>query len=354
MEFDLDYEKNWNTSMGRSIAMHVLLLLLALFFKLQSDPNETIETQYAVTVSFQEVEFTSSKSSNSTKSSASEGKQRAKSETPKKIESPKPASIPVPTPPVAKPTPPKPTPEAVEPTEPVISETTQEESDIQAVEEPIEVEDPEPEYIPQESPEPEPAPEEVIITEPDLPTLDDIIGDINDDPIEYEEEAGAPTDKPGSGSESSSGGGDGENDPSLKDGDGGSGRGDSGTGKGNDDSGDDDDSGRGTGGAGEGEFDASGDGIFGRKVIEKNYGALSKIYVKTGKIWVKTCVNRAGRVTYVEIDDVNTSIRDGQILRDALAAVQGYKFEEDYTAAKEQCGVLKFIIDLTDINKFGQ
>ncbi|MEL6122854.1 MAG: hypothetical protein AAFR14_03960 [Bacteroidota bacterium] len=358
MELDLDYQKNWNNSLGRSIALHVLLLLLAIFFKMQSDPSKTIETQYAVTVSFQEVEFTSNKSSNSTKSQAVKGAQRAKSETPKKIEAPKPTTVPVPkpTPPKTKPTPPTPPVVEPQPNEPVISETTQEESDIQAVEEPIEVEEPEPEYIPQESPEPEPTAdiEEVVIAEPDLPTLDDIIGDITDDPIETEEETGIPAEETGSGNETSSGGGDGENDASLKDGDGGTGRGDSGTGKGRDGAGDDDDSGRGTGGYGEGEFDASGDGIFGRKVIFNNYADLQKIYVKSGKIWVKVCINRRGTVAYVEIDEANTTIRDNQILRDALAAAQGYRFEEDYSAAKEQCGFLKFNLDLSSINKFGQ
>jgi len=350
MDLGEEYKKHWNSSLGKSIALHLLLLLLALFFKLTSDPSETIETQYAVTVSFQEVEFTNSKSSNSTKSKSSEGAQRAKSESPKAIERPKPATIPVPKPPASKPAPPTPPVVSPEPTEPVISETTVEESDIQAVEEPIEVEAPEPEYIPQESPEPEPT-EEVVISEPDLPTLDDIIGDITDDPIESEEEeVGSPTDEPGTGDKTSSGGGDGDSDPSLKDGDGGSGKGDSGTGKGSDADGNDGDSGKGTGGYGEGEFDDSGDGIFGREVI---YQDPSLIAIATGsipsgqkgKFSFKVCIDRSGTIKHLEINELLTTVKDPRILNDALRAMQKYKYARDNSAAREQCGTYTMTVD---------
>lgn len=344
------YRKNYNKQLGKSIAIHVALLLIAFLIRPEINPAEKIEAQYAVTVNFQQVEFTNSRSSNSNQSRSTSGAQRAKSEAPKKLETPKPTEIPVPKPAPPKPTP-QPTPTDPTPTEPVVSETTVEESDIQAVEEPIEVEDPEPEYIPQESSEPVPVDEPVILN-PDLPTLDDIIGDINDDPIELEEEPGAPSDSEGSSDSKSTSSGDSSEDPSIKDGTGGTGKGDSGTGKGKDADGDDGDSGIGDGGYGEGEFDASGDGIFGRKVIYNNYDDLKKIYKKSGRIWIKTCVNRRGKVTVVEIDELNTTIKDGQILRDALKAVQGYRFEEDFSAAKEQCGLIKILLDLSDLNKF--
>ena len=349
MDVTLDYKKNWNNSLRNSIALHVLLLLLALFFRFKDDPKQDIEMQYAVTVSFEQVNFTSSKSSNSTKSRSTSGQQRAKSEAPKKIETPKPTEVKVPTPTTPKPAPTPPV-TASEPTEPVVSETTADEAEIQAVEEPITVEDPEPEYIPQETSDPEPI-EEVIIEDTDLPTLDDIIGDISDDPVELEEEPGAPSDSEGNSDASSKSTGTSDNDPSLKDGDGGSGKGNSGDGRGNNSDGDDGDSGIGDGGYGEGEFDASGDGIFGRKVIFNNYAGLKKIYVKSGKIWIKTCVNRRGIVTTVLIDEVNTTIKDYEILRNALEAVKGYKFEPDFSAAKEQCGLMKINIDLSDLNR---
>ena len=344
MNLDLDYQKNWNTSLGRSIALHVLLLLLAFLFRLQSDPNKDIDTQYAVTVSFEEVEFRNTKSSNSTKSRSSEGAQRAKSESPKKIEAPKPTEVKVPTPAKTQPKPvPTPTPpvEAQEPTPPVISETTTEESEIEAVEEPIEVEDPEPEYIPEPTPDPIPADEPVIINNPELPSLDDIIGDINDDPIEMEEE-NVPAEETGSGDESSSTSGSGDSDPSLKDGDGGSGKGDTGDGRGSDADGDDGDSGRGTGDHGEGEYDASGHGIFGRQPI---YNDKTMPNSKSGKLVFKICINRRGIVTYVEINELETTIKDYDVLRQGLESMRKYKFEVDLSAPKEQCGKYSYVID---------
>lgn len=348
MSVDLNYRKDWNNSLRNSIVMHVLLLLLAFFLRMESDPKNDIDTQYAVTVSFEEVEFRNSKSSNSTKSAASQGAQRAKSEAPK-LESPKPAQIPVPTPTPSRPKPtPSPPVESPQPTEPVISETTTDESEIQAIEEPIEVSEPEPEYIPQENTDPTPVDEPVILF-PDLPSLDDIIGDINDDPIESEE-AGIPADKTGNGDSDSKTSGSGTSDPSLKDGDGGSGKGNTGTGKGNDADGNDNDSGKGTGNHGEGEYDDSGDGIFGRKVI---YQDPSMIAIATGsvgsgssgKLVFKVCINRRGTISHLEINDVLTTIKDGDILRKALAAMQKYKFEPDVTASTQQCGQYSVVVD---------
>ena len=341
MQLDIDYKKDWNNSLRNSIVLHVLLLLLAFFFRLTSDPDKDIDTQYAVTVSFEEVEFRNSKSSNSTKSRSAEGAQRAKSEAPK-LQAPKPATIPVPTPTPSKPTP-TPTPPVEspqQPTEPVISQTTTDESEIQAIEEPIEVTEPEPEYIPQENTDPVPVDEPIVLF-PDLPSLDDIIGDINDDPIESEE-AGVPAEETGNGDTNSTSSGNGYSDPSLKEGDGGSGKGDSGDGKGSDADGDDNDSGKGTGDYGEGEFDDSGNGIFGRQPTYKDNGMPNS---KSGRIVFKICINRKGVVTYVEIDDVQTTIRDTKLLRQAIESMQKYKFESDVNASKEECGVYRRVIE---------
>ncbi len=345
MQLDLDYRKNnWNNSLRNSIVLHILLLLLALFFRMESDPNKDIDTQYAVTVSFDQVEFRNSKSSNSTKSRSSEGAQRNKSDALKKIESPKPVQINVPKPTPSQPKP-KPTPpvESPQPTEPVISETTTDESDVQAVEEPVDVETPEPEYIPEESTEPVPQDDPVILN-PELPSLDDIIGDINDDPIETEQ-TDVPAEESGQGDETSTANGSGTDDPSLKDGDGGSGRGNQGDGKGSDSSGDDDDSGMGSGGIGEGEYDDSGDGIFGRKVIYRDPSMISIASGKTGKLVFDICINRRGVVSTVQINEYLTTIKDTKVLRQALASMAKYKYEADVTAAREQCGRFTVSVD---------
>ena len=343
IDLNTDYKKNWSNSLRSSIVLHLFILLIAFLFKFKDDPKQDIDTQYAVTVSFQQVEFRNSRSSNSNRSKASEGAQRAKSEAPKKIETAKPTKVevPVPTPPKPTPQPPAPNPE---PTEPVISETTTEESDIQAVEEPIDVEDPEPEYIPQEPAEPEPT-EEVVITNSDLPTLDDIIADVSDEPMEMEEEPTTENDDNGNSDDTSNSTGTSSEDPSIKDGDGESGRGDSGTGKGNNDSGNDSDSGVGDGGYGEGEFDDSGDGIFGRKVIFRDPSMVRLVSGKSGKIVFKVCINRRGNVSFLEIDEFATTIKDNTTLRNALSSMQKYKYEVDYSAPREQCGKFTVTID---------
>ena len=343
MKLDLDYKKNWNESLRNSLVIHLFLLLIAFLFKFKDDPKQSIETQYAVTVSFQQVEFKNSRSSSSRKSTSTAGAQRAKSEAPRKLESPKPTEVKVPTPAQPKPTPTPPTTDPT-PTDPVITETTMEESEIQAVEEPIDVEDPEPEYVPQETREPEVV-EETIIVDPDLPTLDDIIADISDEPMEMDEEPGAPAESEGSADSESTSSGSSDDDPSLKDGDGGTGRADGGTGRGKDSAGNDGDSGIGDGGYGEGEFDDSGDGIFGRKVIYRDPSMIRLVSGKSGKIVFKVCINRRGVVSYLEIDELRTTIKNTTTLRNALESMRKYQYEEDYSAAKEQCGAFTVSVD---------
>ena len=65
------------------------------------------------------------------------------------------------------------------------------------------------------------------------------------------------------------------------------------------------------------------------------------------EIWVKTCINRSGVVTYAELDEINTTASDNTILKKALVLVSGYKFEPDINAPEEQCGVVKINIDKT-------
>lgn len=338
-------QKRWNKALRVSVILHMMLLLISWYVTLDKDLDKTIDTQYAVTVSFQEIEFKNEKSSNSTKSSASEGKQRPKETEVKKIEKPTPIKVEVPKP-TTKPQP-KPT-EAPrpEPTDPVISETTVEESEIVAIEEEIIVEDPEPEYIPESVPDPEPVEEEVIISNPSLPSIEDVLDDIDiaDDPEETTS-VDIPVEDSGTSSSESTTDGSGENDPSLADGEeGGTGKGDEGSGKGNDEGGDDNDSGIGTGDSGKGEFDASGDGIFGRKVLYRD-PAMYQVISKSGKIVFKVCISRSGKVSVVQIDELETTIKDVSLLRKALDAMSNYKYEPDITAPKEQCGKFTLNID---------
>lgn len=123
----------------------------------------------------------------------------------------------------------------------------------------------------------------------------------------------------------------------------GSGKSNSGTGPGSD-SGPDKTSGKANGQDGSGEYDGSGNGIFGRKVIKRNYADIP--LTKSGKIAMKVCVDRSGNVTYVELLELETTIRDREILRKTLIAAKGYKFEPDAQAPREECGKLNVILDI--------
>ena len=72
---------------------------------------------------------------------------------------------------------------------------------------------------------------------------------------------------------------------------------------------------------------------------------MAAAYAKSGKIVFKVCINRRGTVSFIEIDEFKTTQKDVSILRAALNALQKYKYEPDFTAAKEQCGVYTVNVD---------
>ena len=100
-----------------------------------------------------------------------------------------------------------------------------------------------------------------------------------------------------------------------------------------------------------GAYDGSGDGVFGRKIIYRDMSAAKSATTVSGKVSVKVCINRAGLVTYVELNNTETTIRDKQTLKNYLKAARGYKFQPDLTAPKEQCGKMSFNVDNTANNK---
>ena len=126
----------------------------------------------------------------------------------------------------------------------------------------------------------------------------------------------------------------------------GAGTGDDGTGQGDGDSGDDLDDGIGDGGTGDGAYDDSGRGIFGRRVTKRNNVALARtVSGKSGKFVFKVCVNPQGFVTYVEIDEFLTTIKDRSALKKAMNVMSGYEYEPDPSAPGEECGKFTFSID---------
>jgi outer membrane biosynthesis protein TonB len=130
----------------------------------------------------------------------------------------------------------------------------------------------------------------------------------------------------------------------------GTGKGDSGSGAGSS-KGNDSDSGVGNASSGTGAYDGTGNGVFGRKVIYRDLSVVAKGVNVSGRVVTKVCINRAGIVTYAEINGAETTIKDRETLRKYLHAARTYKFQPDPSAPMEQCGKLSFKVDNTANNK---
>lgn len=304
--------KNKKKARKISFTIHAILLLLALLITIDGLPKE-IEPMYEV-----QVNFSMEPSSNSTKSRSKSGKERAKVKDVTEIEQHKAKTVEVEIP--------KPKVEEVKvikanptPTDPIVSEVIdEEETDVVAVEEEVDIEDPEEDVVP--DPEPDPAPEvEVVKSENSSSKTPNTSGGKSETGSDSKD-ASASNNKDGKGT----------------------GKGNKGTGKGSDSSGDDNDSGKGKGGIGSGEYDGSGDGVFGRKVVyvNRNYNFELK-----GTMAIKICINRYGNVLSCSIIEDETSVNDRSILKKVLKLVKGYKFERDMSAPKEQCGKTKIVVD---------
>jgi periplasmic protein TonB len=307
--------------MPKSLIMHILFLLLAFFYSFKTDmkdPDPDKPYKVIMEMDFRKevvkrpppepkIADFEEESSNSTKSNADKGESRPINEEVQKVK------VNDPKPPVPTPTPPVKTIPDVKPTPPSKPISTPDESPVKVKENPIDIDKPTKDNVPAPS------------TRPTTTTT-------------------PPATKPGAGTVGSPTGT--SNKPQSQTDGNGQGKSDSGPGKGSG-TGTDVTSGTGTGSDGTGEFDGSGNGIFKRKVIYKNFAALPM--TMSGKVVVKTCINRAGLVTYTEILQAESTIKDRAVLKKSLSAAKGYRYEPDNNAPKEQCG--KLTINL-DINRF--
>lgn len=319
----------------KSFILHSLLLLFAFFYSFKAnvedkDPDKPYKVVMEMDFRQEVVKRTpppppppkladfEEESSNSTKADADKGESRPiNPEVQKvKVNDPKPpAPTPTPTPtpvkttPVVKPTPPSRTP---------IS--TKDESPVKVKENPIDIENATKDDVPVRA-KPNTAPSTNTSTS-----------------------NGSPAPKPGAGTVGSPTGT--SNKPQSNTDGNGQGKSDSGPGRGST-TGTDVTSGTGNSSDGTGEFDGSGNGIFKRKVRYKNWANIPMTV--SGKVSIKSCINQAGLVTYTEIIQFETTIKDKKVLKDCLKAAKGYKYDPDTKAPKEQCG--KIIFNL-DINRF--
>jgi len=93
------------------------------------------------------------------------------------------------------------------------------------------------------------------------------------------------------------------------------------------------------------KYDDSGNGVFGRKIVKRNWRELFKggnQSKRSGKIAVMICVDRSGTVKYTEILFDETTETDSKRLKQAMKAANGYRFQEDLNAPAEECGKLIF------------
>lgn len=324
-----------------SFIVHILLIIIAFFSTCSYE--KPADKQYAVAINFEEIippkleEMT--EASNSNKASEKEGKAREKADKPAEIKDQQTKTVEIERPEIKLP---KVTPTPPTPTDPVISETTvEDEIDVTAAEEDIEIDDLEMEEIPE--PDPVPVEEPVEINEPAPEPAKESVKDKIGKILDVFKSGGSDDD------------GNPDGDPSRADGSkDGTGEGSKGTGAGNDEAGNDGDSGQGTGGAGTGQYDGSGNGIFGRKVIKRNIGeVLSAGFAnqKGKKIVAKLCVSRAGNVTFGEIlFNETTADLDNTKAKKVLKGLYGYKYEPSRSAPDQECG--KLTISLENISTF--
>lgn len=310
-------QKNKNKGRTISFIIHILLLLIAFLYYLPTTPMDENEDKppYAV-----KVDFTFKESSLSKLAHDDEGAQRAKSESApaeeKVEETPKQEEV-------TKP-------EEIEVTKPTVVDVPK--PDIKM---------PTPKVIPTDN--------DVIVTK--APVEEAPVKVSVPTPTTKSEPTKSTTTSSSGGKTSGSTTGSSTTKPSTVEGKaGGTGKGDSGTGAGKD-KGNDGDAGMGNSSDGTGDYDGSGDGVFGRKIIFRDLKATSAAVNVSGKVVTKVCINRAGLVTYVELESAETTIRDKTILRRYLTAARGYKFQPDPSAPKEQCGKLRFTVDNSVNNK---
>ena len=312
-------DANKKKSLRISVGLHILILLIALYPILKDDPEQSIDKQYAVAITFDP-----RGSSNSFKGVSSEGAQRRRNE---KIDRVKTAPMDKvsnnsKTKPIKQPKIEIPTPQT--PTAPAESDIFDQESEIEAAEQVVEVVN----EVPRRKVESTSKPKKETSSE-----------DV-DTPEEIED---VPSQVPASSTSSANDSGNNSSSPSSKDGTG-TGQGEKGTGHGKDKSGNDSTSGIGTGGTGVGAFDGSGHGIFGRQPVDRP--KLSSILIsQNGRIVFKVCIDKRGKSTFVDVIKRGTTINDKKIIKAAYDYVGKFLWEEDNSIKNEQCGKYTFIVD---------
>jgi len=85
-----------------------------------------------------------------------------------------------------------------------------------------------------------------------------------------------------------------------------------------------------------------GDGILTRAVIYRP--ALDEVVKQNGSVVLNICINQRGRVIGVKWNEERSSIKDTDIVREAIEKAKSYRFETSYDAPSRECGALSIHI----------
>jgi hypothetical protein len=80
------------------------------------------------------------------------------------------------------------------------------------------------------------------------------------------------------------------------------------------------------------------DGFLDRKVKKKPMVFIDQ----KGTIATKICINSKGIVTYVELNNIETTIKEKTVLKSVLQATREFEFEPK--SVKEQCGTITYVV----------
>ncbi len=85
-----------------------------------------------------------------------------------------------------------------------------------------------------------------------------------------------------------------------------------------------------------------GDGILTRAVIYRP--ALDEVVKKNGTVVLNICINQRGRVIGVKWNEDRSTIKDTDIVREAIDKATKYRFETSFDAPSRECGALSIHI----------
>lgn len=92
-------------------------------------------------------------------------------------------------------------------------------------------------------------------------------------------------------------------------------------------------------------YDDSGNGIYGRMVTYRDKSMILATGRENGTIVMKVCINQEGQVSFVELNEQQTTIKNLVTLKNVLKAMWNYRYTKDENAPNEECGKFTITVD---------